>query len=863
MADSAGGLGGIVGRVVRRLRGLRRERRERAAIAASALFDPAWYRADNPDVAAAGADPLTHYIRAGAAEGRRPSPWFDADWYLSRNADVASTGLNPLAHYVLSGAAEMRDPNPFFSSRWYLANNPDAAGARTPLDHYLRTAATAPRDPSPLFDAAWYAERNPDLGPLDPLAHYLLVGRKQGRSASPYEGAVAAGRPVTAARLDCFKALAPVKGQTVALFVAHAPDGAVKPNVPPYLAALAEAGVKVVLIAACDRPFTVDPAVAAHLVGGFVRDNSGYDFAAWAHAMRAEPGLFAAETLILLNDSLIGPSSLAALAALLDRIRASSADVVGAADSREHGWHLQSFFVAFKRRALSSVAMQAFFGAVRGLDDKDQVIRAYEVRLAAAMQAGGLACEALFPSTDGTNQTVFHWRELIEAGFPFVKTLTLRGGYEDQGVDVSGWRETLGRAGFDIAVAEATLAVGAGPSGLRRGWPLLRDPAAAAPPARPWKVAFIGPWNYASGLGEASRGYVSALWRTGARLNLHPVTRPFHIHRRLSPPVSVDEFEGPADVAIVHLNPDSWQLLGEAELDVIARARRRVGLWVWEMGHLPPAWRPNFDKVDAVWAPSRYCAEVFAAAGAAPTAVVPHVVTVGAAPDPAARAGVLQRLDLPADARLILYAFDGSSYLVRKNPHALVRAFAASGLAGQGWRLVLKTKHLMERPEEGSALQALIDATPGVVLLDRSLSQEELAALFAAADIYASPHRSEGFGLTIAEAMALGKSVVASDFGGSRDFLDETCGYPVRAPAVTLDRDFGHYTRGGVWGEVDETAFAAALVAAAGRLAAGDHAIGDLARSRVAGRLSAEAVAVALKAALDAVIAAPPLRAAA
>jgi glycosyltransferase involved in cell wall biosynthesis len=226
--------------------------------------------------------------------------------------------------------------------------------------------------------------------------------------------------------------------------------------------------------------------------------------------------------------------------------------------------------------------------------------------------------------------------------------------------------------------------------------------------------------------------------------------------------------------------------------------------------------------------------------------------------DPAARAAILAPLDLPADARLILYAFDGASYLVRKNPEALVRAFAASGLATQGWRLVLKTKNLMDRPEEGRALASLAGANPAIRLIDRSLSQDEMAALFAAADIYASPHRSEGFGLTIAEAMALGKTVVASDFGGSRDFLDATCGYPVPTRTVRLERDFGHYTRGGVWGEVDETAFAAALRAAAERLAAGDRSLGERARERVAERLSAAAVADALRNALDTLIAAAP-----
>jgi glycosyltransferase involved in cell wall biosynthesis len=320
----------------------------------------------------------------------------------------------------------------------------------------------------------------------------------------------------------------------------------------------------------------------------------------------------------------------------------------------------------------------------------------------------------------------------------------------------------------------------------------------------------------------------------------------------------MSEFGGGADVAVLHLNPDSWTLLTEAQAAMAARARALVGLWVWEMGRLPDSWRQNFHKVDAIWTPSRYCAAVFEAEAKVPVAVIPHVVPVPPSPDPARRAAVLAALGLAPDARIVLYAFDGSSYLERKNPQALVRAFGASGLAAERWRLVLKTKRLMERPEEGAALMALAEATPGTVVVDRGLSRDDMAALFAAADVYASPHRSEGFGLTLAEAMALGKPVVATDYGGSRDFLDETCGYPVPAREVRAARDFGHYARGGTWAEVDEAAFAEALR----RAAASDAGLGERARARVAERLSAEAVGRTMAAALDAVVGARAGRAA-
>jgi glycosyltransferase involved in cell wall biosynthesis len=120
------------------------------------LFDPSWYLAQNPDVAKAGAEPLTHYIQYGAAEGRNPNPFFDTRWYLAQNPDVAEAGVEPLTHYIQYGAAEGRNPNPFFDTRWYLAQNPDVAAADVnPLTHFLERGAKEHRAPHPSFDLDW------------------------------------------------------------------------------------------------------------------------------------------------------------------------------------------------------------------------------------------------------------------------------------------------------------------------------------------------------------------------------------------------------------------------------------------------------------------------------------------------------------------------------------------------------------------------------------------------------------------------------------------------------------------------------------------------------------------------------------
>lgn len=843
------GLGlGIVGALRGRVERFRRRRRAVELFTAAGLFDADWYRRTYPEVGKR--DPIDHFLEVGEARQYRPHPMFDVAWYHEHAPDVRAVGVNALIHFIQAGSAEGRDPNPFFSSRWYGANNPDAAAFATGLSHYAQVGVAAGRDPSPRFDIAFYAERNADLleTGLDPFSHFLLIGRREGRAPTSLGFGAFRGEPVESARIVAFKALAPIVGEKVALMACHCPHGRFKPNVRPYVEGLVKAGLKVVAVAATDRPFDPDPEVTRLLSGGFVRDNFGFDFGSWAHVLRCEPSFYATDTLFLVNDSLIGPTDQAQLDRLVERIGEIDADMVGATDNQEHAWHLQSFFLALKTRVLTSYALRKLFDQVRVLKDKDHVIRAYELTFSASLQEAGFTCRPVFDNPDGRNSSAWGWRRLMADGFPFAKTLTLRGDVPD--CDIDGWQDLFAEAGYDPALAQAAIdetTLKADPP--EPGWPLLKAPAVPPRPREPWKVALIGPWNYANGLGEASRSYLSALWRAGLRLNLYPVEASFHVHARATPTLEVTEFDGQADAVLLHLNPDAWPMMTEGQQAMFDRARVRIGLPVWEMDRAPDNWREPLKALDAVWAPSRYCADAFTPEVRGPVSVIPYVVPVPPPEAPGRRREALDALGLGAGERLILYVFDGSSYLVRKNPDGLIRAFAAAGLAGEGWRLMLKTKHL---GEAGAPLRAQVAQTPGVRLIDAALPRTAMHDLWDAAGIYVSPHRSEGFGLTVAEAMARGKLVVATDYSGPRDFLDADCGYPVAARAHRLAANEGAYKKGGSWADPDEADLARQLRAAADN--PNPDEMGARARARIADRLSAEGVARAMRDSLAALI---------
>jgi GT2 family glycosyltransferase/glycosyltransferase involved in cell wall biosynthesis len=118
------------------------------------FFDPAWYRARYPDVAAAGLDPLRHFIRNGVAERRDPNPFFDSGWYNEHYEDVGTKGQHPLLHYLQVGARELRNPHPTFDAVWYAGQHPDAAA--NPMLYHMRTGRALGYPTEQALDIAEY-----------------------------------------------------------------------------------------------------------------------------------------------------------------------------------------------------------------------------------------------------------------------------------------------------------------------------------------------------------------------------------------------------------------------------------------------------------------------------------------------------------------------------------------------------------------------------------------------------------------------------------------------------------------------------------------------------------------------------------
>ncbi len=158
---------------------------ELAVLARSGLFDTAWFERRNPDLRAAGVEPLVHFHRFGWREHRLPNAYFDTGWYLRYNRDVASAGLDPLLHYYEYGEAEGRRPIEHFEPDWYRAKYGVADGESC-LAHFLRHRLAGWVSPVPEFDPVHYLSQSPDVADagMDPFEHYLIIGAAEGREPS-------------------------------------------------------------------------------------------------------------------------------------------------------------------------------------------------------------------------------------------------------------------------------------------------------------------------------------------------------------------------------------------------------------------------------------------------------------------------------------------------------------------------------------------------------------------------------------------------------------------------------------------------------------------------------------------------------
>lgn len=309
-------------------------------------------------------------------------------------------------------------------------------------------------------------------------------------------------------------------------------------------------------------------------------------------------------------------------------------------------------------------------------------------------------------------------------------------------------------------------------------------------------VNLVGYLNSHVGIGESARRAGDALERAGVPVARFALPLPVPpVDGPPAPPLGSGPLPHP--VTVLWCSPDRYGL------DVDLRELRRrsphlIGRWAWELPEIPASWCAAADLLDETWVPSGFVAQAVRRCLDTPVTVVPNPVGL-----PSAAALDRTRWGVPDDARLVTFLLDHHSTLQRKNPLGAIAVHRRAFAAQDGVTLLIKTLNADGCP---GAHRQLLDAAagrPDVRIVDAAISGPERDALIAGSDAYLSLHRSEGFGNTIAEAMAASRPVVATAFGGHLDVFGERNGFPVSWTPSAVGPAAPPYPADGTWAEPD------------------------------------------------------------
>jgi glycosyltransferase involved in cell wall biosynthesis len=303
----------------------------------------------------------------------------------------------------------------------------------------------------------------------------------------------------------------------------------------------------------------------------------------------------------------------------------------------------------------------------------------------------------------------------------------------------------------------------------------MRDQSATPVPG----VALTGYLRAVAGTGEAGRLMAAALQASGEKYFTQVCSEA---SSRQNHPWNDDPglFAPRYDTNLICINADQLPTFAQEVGPEFFKDRYNIGLWFWEAEVFPPIMRGGFNFLQEVWVTSEFVRQAISKVSPIAVFTIPLPLNVGA---PVPSATSRSALQLP-DGFLFLFSFDFLSVVERKNPVAVIKAFRRAFAPGEGPTLLIKSINADRNLAELERMHYARGDRSDIIIRDGYLTAAERDSLAATCDCYVSLHRSEGFGLTIAEAMLLEKPAIATRYSGNLEFMTDAnsflCGYRLR-----------------------------------------------------------------------------------
>ena len=319
-------------------------------------------------------------------------------------------------------------------------------------------------------------------------------------------------------------------------------------------------------------------------------------------------------------------------------------------------------------------------------------------------------------------------------------------------------------------------------------------------------IVIAGMFNTANGLGEAARQAVRVIRAGGHDVITVDLSAPFNQTDQISDAVFVDIPNTKKGTLLLYINAPETK----AALKYLGMKRwdkwRIIGCWAWELSVAPNSWLGVSRHLSEVWGCSEFVTQAFSPHLSIPLTTVPISVQ---APDE-----IKPKSIRPASEPLhILVMADGKSSFHRKNIAAALRIYNQTFANTDDARLTIKLRNAAIYPDVLEEMTTLAAGNPHITILDKSICNAERWQMISDHDVILSAHRAEGFGLHLAEAMSLGRVVIATGWSGNMDFMDETNSIPLPYTLKPASDPYGVYQPpdNSVWADVDEVAAVKAL----------------------------------------------------
>ncbi len=338
-----------------------------------------------------------------------------------------------------------------------------------------------------------------------------------------------------------------------------------------------------------------------------------------------------------------------------------------------------------------------------------------------------------------------------------------------------------------------------------------RFEAAALPVPKPRKeisdVQIIGPLAKASGLGQATRLSADILRSTNLNVRCVDFDLDNPAPVGFSSETDIQDY-GPSKINILHLNAESIPLAFAYQPDVFSGSYN-IGYFFWELDTPAICHYLGMKLLDEIWISTKYGVKIYKKeAGDTPVVNVGmcYEDIRGITREPS-RAFVNQRFNLKDNHFVCLVAFDSFSFVQRKNPVNVLKAFQQAFKDVPNARLIVKTQNRDSvfdpiQVNLWDQVDAISSRDSRIIIVNETLTYQDMLQLKAGADCYVSLHKSEGWGFGMIEAMNLKVPVVCTAYSGNMEFCTEDTAWLVNYTEIPLQKgDYIFTRRGSVWAE--------------------------------------------------------------